>query len=443
MHADDHLQGSLLAIARAVKAEERQPLALSFLYFFLVLGSYFVLRPIRDAMGIAGGTDDLPWLFLGTLILTLIVSPLFSTLVAKLPRRRFVAWSYRALIVCLIGFFVLLKSRPESEHVWIGRFFFWWVSVYNLFAVSLFWAVMADVWRDRPARRLYGVIAAGGTLGGLAGAAVTASLAETLGDVPLLLVSALMLELALRVMFALSRRAVGSGDTVQIEAERKPIGGSAFAAFSGVMRSPYLLGVCGYMLIFTLGNTVLYFLQADIVASAFSDRAERAAYFARVDVWVNALTLTVQVFLTAHVLGRLGVGLTLALLPLVSILGFSALAAAPVLILVVVFQVLRRTTDFALSRPARELLYVPLGREAKYKAKNLIDTFVYRAGDQIAAWSYTGLIALGLALGGIAALTAALSGLWFVLALWLGRRHAAISPSPAAAPDPAPRPATP
>jgi AAA family ATP:ADP antiporter len=412
-----------------VQPGERAALAFSFAYFFFVLASYYVLRPIRDAMGVAGGVDDLPWLFLGTLTATVLLSPVFSALVARMPRRRFVAWSYRVLMLCLVGFYVALETLPDSQHVWVGRAFFVWVSVFNLFAVSLFWAVMADVFTTAQAKRLFGLIGAGGTLGGLAGGLVTASLAERIGAEPLLLVSVVLLELAFACMVGASSRAARDRPE-QAAIEREVIGGDTLAGFRSALRSPYLLGICVFMLLFTVGSTFLYFLQGGIAAEAFPERGARTAFFARVDVWVNGLTLLIQLGFTGRIMRRLGVGATLALLPAISVIGYLGLAAAPVVTAVVVFQVVRRTADFALSRPAREVLYVPLGREDKYKAKNLIDTFVYRAGDQIGAWTHAGLLALGLGVTGISLVAAPLSMAWFVLALWLGRRHATMRDTP-------------
>jgi len=357
----------------------------------------------------------------------MLISPLFGSLVAKLPRGRFVTWSYRALMLCLAVFFLLFRQTPEGWHVWVGRVFFVWLSAYTVFSVSLFWAVMADSFRTEQARRLYGIIGAGGTLGGLAGGLVTGHLAQAIGTYPLLLIAALLLEIGLRCMRGLSA-ATGRIDR-QDERRDEVIGGSIWGGLSGVLRSPYLLGVCAFMLLFVLGSTFLYFLQAQIVEASIADRAARTAYFASVDVWVNALTLLIQLGLTGRILARIGVGWTLALVPILSIAGFLLLGLAPWLSVVIAFQVLRRTFNFALTGPAREVLYVPLSREEKYKAKNLIDTFVFRFGDQMGAWTHTGLVALGLGIGGIALAAVPLSALWLLLALWRGRRHAKRRPA--------------
>lgn len=416
---------SVLQVLVGVRRDERAMLALSALYFFLVMASYFILRPIRDQMGVAGGVRNLAWLFTGTLVAMLLVSPLFSALVSRWPRRRFVTWSYRALMLCLLAFYGALVGLPDSTSIWVGRAFFIWVSVFNLFAVSLFWAVMADVYQGESSRRLYGVIAAGGSLGALLGGVATAGLVELIGAPALLLVSLAMLEMALWCMFAINA-CVGAASPASgggRQAGDEIIGGSAADGFRLALRSPYLLGICGYMFLYTIGSTFLYFLQAQVVDATIDGEAAQTVYFANVDIWVNGLTLVLQLLLTGRLMARIGVGLTLAALPLISVIGFVGLGLYPVLAAVVVFTVARRVTNFALSRPAREALYVPLSRAEKYKAKNLIDTVVYRVGDQVGAWTNTALLWLGLGIGGIAFTAAPLAAVWLVLSLWLGRRY--------------------
>lgn len=423
---------SVLQLLAGVRRDERTLLLLSALYFFLVMASYFILRPIRDQMGVAGGVRNLPWLFTGTLVAMLLISPLFSALVSRWPRRRFVSWSYRALMACLLAFYLALMFLSEGAQVWVGRAFFIWASVFNLFAVSLFWAVMADVFRSESSRRLYGVIAAGGTLGALAGGVVTTVLVEAVGAPALLLLSLLLLELALWCMFAVHRRAAADDSPQSPDRGSEVIGGSALDGFRMALRSPYLLGMCGYMLLYTVGSTFLYFLQAQVVDSTIDGEVAQTAYFAHVDIWVNGLTLVLQLFLTGRLMARIGVGLTLAALPLISIIGFVGLGLVPVLAAVVVFTVARRVTNFAFSRPAREALFVPLSRGEKYKAKNLIDTVVYRLGDQLGAWTHALLLALGLGISGIAYTAAPLAAVWLALSLWLGKKYRDLQTVPTA-----------
>jgi len=318
---------------------------------------------------------------------------------------------------------------PPEQTVWVGRAFFIWTSVFNLFVISVFWSVMADSWSTPQGKRLFGFIGFGGTLGGIVGSSVTALLAPRLGVVNLLIVSAVLLELSTHAMRRVTSVAAAAAPSPMAGAaranEERVIGGSIFAGVTHVARSPYLLGICAYMLLFTFGSTVLYLQQAGIAERTFTDSGIRTAFFARIDLAVNILTLVTQIFLTGRIVKLLGVPLTLTLLPALSVIGFLALGGMPVIAVFVVFQVLRRAGEFAVARPTRELLYIVVPREDKYKAKNLIDTFVYRAGDQIAAWSTAGLIALGLTMAGVAFIAAPMAALWLLIGWWLGKQQEA------------------
>ncbi len=387
------------------------------------------MRPLRELMGVAGGTGNLPWLYTGTLLATLALHPPFAALVARLPRRTFITISNRFFVANILTFFALFELLPPSSLVWLGRVFFVWTSVFNLFVVSVFWAFMVDVFRTEQAKRLFGFIGVGGTLGSIAGAGVTAALAAPLGPTRLFLVSALMLEVAVQCVKRLTANqaaalAAGPPNPDRPEDAEQVIGGRTLAGVTHVLKSPYLLAICAYMLLFTIGSTVLYFQQAHIAERSFSDPAAQTAFFARLDLAVSILTLLTQVFLTGRLIKAWGVGVTLALMPAVSVIGFLTLGTAPVLAVFVVFQVLRRAGEYAVARPSREVLYTVLSREDKYKAKHFIDTFVYRGGDQVGAWSMALMTTLGLGVAGTAYVAAPLAALWLVIAILLGRRHA-------------------
>jgi AAA family ATP:ADP antiporter len=406
-----------------VRPAEMRVLGWSWLYIFSVLSSYYILRPIRDEMGVAGGVENLQWLFTGTLLGMIVVNPPFAALVAKLPRVRFIAVTYRFFMVNLLIFILLLHLANPAQHIWVGRVFFIWASVFNLFVVSVFWALMVDVFDTEQGKRLFGFIAAGATLGGIAGSSLTASMAKDVPATYLLLGSVLLLEVAVfsvrrlsRLSDALLRRpAAQSGEAL--------IGGNVLSGLIHAFKSPYLVNVSVYILLFAITSTFLYFQQAEIARSAFADRGARTAFFARIDLWVNLLTLGTQLFLTSRVLRIIGIGLTLALLPALSVLGFSALAMTPTIVVLVVYQVLRRAGNFAFARPTREVLFTVVPREDKYKAKSFIDTVIYRAGDQVGAWFYAALGLLGLGMTGISVVAIPFSLAWLVNSLWLGRRQ--------------------
>lgn len=435
--AEEGVVVRLLRRAVDVKPSEIAALGWSLLYVFSVLSAYYVIRPIRDEMGVQGGVNNLQWLFTGTLLAMLAVNPPFAALVKRLPREKFIAVAYRFFMANLLVFMVLLSLSSETQNVWLGRVFFIWASVFNLFVVSVFWALMVDVFDSEQGKRLFGLIAAGATVGAILGSSLTASMVQGIGSAPLLLASILLLELAVFAVRRLSRLAGGLSRTPAAEPEAVPIGGGVWAGLTHTARSPYLLNVGLYILLYAITSTFLYFQQAQIVADAFTDRAARTAFFARIDLLVNVLTLVAQIFLTSRILGAFGVALTLAALPLFNVLGFATLAMVPVVGALVAFQVARRVGNFALARPTREVLFTVVSREDKYKAKNFIDTVVYRAGDQIGSWAYAFLLFLGLGMTGISLVAVPLSIAWVASSLWLGRRQeerakAAVEARPAA-----------
>jgi len=417
----------LLRVLVDVKPGEAAALAWSWLYFFSILSAYYVIRPIRDEIGAAGGIENLPWLFTGTLAGMLVVNPPFSALVTRLAPVRFIAWTYRFFMANLVLFLILFGTTSGGANVWAGRVFYVWGAIFNLFIVSVFWGFLADVFSTEQSRRLFGFIAAGGTIGGIVGSAVTSTLVAHLGSGRLLLVSVVLLEVAVFGVRRLARISRGLRERSGPRDEDAAVGGSVLSGFAHATRSPYLLHLTFYMLLFTILSTFLYFQQADIAKRSFTNRAARTAFFANIDLAVNVLTLVIQILLTGRIIRMLGVAVTLTLLPALSVAGFFVLGFAPTLWAVVIFQVLRRAGNFAVARPTRETCFTVVPREDKYKAKSFIDTFVYRAGDQLGAWSYAGMAFLGLGLAGISLAAVPISLVWLVNGLWLGRRNEALA----------------
>ncbi len=427
------------------RPEEARLVLLSALYFFFILSAYYVIRPIREEMAVAGGVENIPWLFTGTLTAMLLVHPVFAAVVSRWTRRRFVTLTYRFFMLNLLVYFVLLRVVTDGPAaVWIGRTFFVWISVFNLFVVSVFWSFMTDIFRERQSRRVFGLIGVGGTLGGIVGSSITAFLVGFLSPATLLLFSVLLLEGAVLCLKALDSRCATPGAAVEGAGgvagdgsdgagggrdAKEVIGGSPLEGIRRVLASPYLLGIGAFMLLFTIGSTFLYNIQADIISRTFETGAERTSVFARIDLAVSLLTLVTQLFLTGRILKWLGVRLALGILPVLSILGFLALGAAPVFAVFVVFQILRRAGNFALAVPTREVLYTVLPRRDKYKAKNFNDLFVYRAGDQIGVWSFAGLRALGMGSSALVLTMVPLAGLWLMISLWLGKKQSALAAS--------------
>ncbi len=407
-------------LGRVVDARPTEVRALlwSFAYFFCLLAGYYVLRPLRDEMGIAGGVKNLQWLFTATFVVMLAAVPVFGAVVARLPRKRFVPLVYHFFVLNIAVFWLLLTLNVEKVHV--ARVFFVWISVFNLFAVSVFWSFMADLWASEQGKRLFGFIAAGGSAGALLGPTVTVTLAVPLGPVNLLLVAAVLLELAVLCAARLEAPAPQSAAPGKL-AETGAIGGGWLAGLAMVLRSPYLAGIALWVALLSLAGTVLYFQQANIVAAASDDPAVRTRIFASIDLAIGIVTILVQFFATGRLIKRFGVGTAAAALPLVFALGFLALAFTPALFVVIAFQAAQRATNFALSNPAREVLFTVLGREEKYKAKNVIDIVVFRGADAGSGWLFSALRGAGLELSAISLATVPVAGLWFLLALGLGR----------------------
>jgi AAA family ATP:ADP antiporter len=410
-----------------VAPTELPALGWCWLYIFSVLASYYILRPIRDQMGVAGGVTNLPWLFTGTLVVMLILNVPFSALVKLLPRKQFISISYRFFAFSILAFGVALYVTPPEQTVWIGRFFFIWISVFNLFVVSIFWSMVVDIFSPEQGKRLFGFIAAGATLGAIVGSSLTVSLAQKVQPAFLMIGAALLLEVATWCVRRLSRLSATVSDRPHREAEEEPIGGGVMAGFIDALRSPYLLNTAIFLLLYAITSTFLYFSQASVVSTSFTDRGSQTAFFATIDLIVNIITLIVQVFLTGRLVSWFGVAAILSLLPAVSMLGFGAIFLMPTLAAVAAFQVARRAGNFALTQPARQVLYTVVSREDRYKAKNFIDTAIYRAGDQVGAWSYAliGMLGWGIKEAGI--VSVAVSAVWLVNSLWLGRRQEALA----------------
>lgn len=407
-----------------IRSEEVAVVGWCWLYIFSVLSSYYIMRPIRDEMGVAGGVNNLQWLFTGTLVGMLVLNIPFGWLVARLPRRRFIPITYRFFAVNILVFAAALHWSGAEATVWIGRIFFIWVSVYNLFVVSIFWQMNVDLFSPEQGKRLFGLISAGATLGAIVGSSLTASLARLVPPMVLLLAAAALLEIAVLSVGRLSRlsprlhhRPAGEGGA------ETPIGGGVFAGFTRAIGSSYLANVSLFLLLFALSSTFLYFEQAGIVSRSFTDRGTQISFFATVDLLVNVLTLAIQLFVTGRILRLFGVAVGLAMLPGLTIAGFAALAALPTIMVIAGFQVLRRAGDYAIARPTREVLYTVVPREDRYKAKNFIDTVVYRIGDQIGAWSVAAFRGLGLGTAQLSLVAMVVGALWLVNALWLGRRQ--------------------
>lgn len=414
---------SLIYRATGAKPGELRAALWAFVYFFCLLASYYVLRPIRDEMANQIGREGLAELFTYVFLAMLVVAPLFGSLMSRFARKTLLPWLYAFFAFNLLGFFSWMQVGGEQAR-FTAQVFYVWVSVFNLFVVSVFWSFMADLFESDQAKRLYGFIAAGGTAGALAGPTITTTLVASLGPKNLMLVSASFLLVAIVCIGML--RAWERAQNVDPLARARnaqedvPMGGSIWAGLRDVLTNPYLLAICGFLFAYSLLSTLLYFHQVDLLKATFTSSIERTQWLARVDLIVNVGVLLIQLLAFGTLMKKLGTRFMLVAMPIVSVLGFVAMAAMPVLNTLLVFGVVRRAGEYAVSKPARETLFNVLPAEQKYKAKNVIDTLVHRTGDWLSTLLFTGLGKQGLSMVHLSMLAVPLALGWWGVAHWLG-----------------------
>ena len=396
-----------------VRRGEWSLVLLSTAYFALLIGGYMMMRPIRETLAIR--SDDTQLLFLAVFVVMLVVAPVFGWLVSQVSKKVFLPLSYLFFIANLAGFGVWLQITPDS--VWAGRCFFVWLSVFNMFVVSIFWSLMVDLFDSAQARRLFGPIAAGGSLGGIVGPMLSALFVDAVGIGGLIFLACGVLSLTLGCQFLLLRRLPSGGGRSE-----KRIGGSLWAGVTALKSNRFLAGIALVLIFVPITNTFAYFLQQDIVAAAYADEADRVRWFSAVDSATQVIGSLLQLGLTGWILKRFGTVAGLVAIPLFAVVGFALLAVAPGVVALAVFQAIRRGGEYGLTKPARELLYTNVSEEEKYKSKNFIDTAVYRGGDSASGFVYRGLAdALGLGLSAIAGVAVIPAALWCLVSVRIGR----------------------
>ena len=412
------LLGKLIGIER----HEYAAVAWSFVYFFCVLSSYYMIRPIRETMATVSGSETIPYLFFGTFMATMLVTPVFGALTSRYPRRKFLPWVYAFFISNILIFFVLFSqtSDPDDTPAWLARAFFVWTSVFNLFVVSVFWSFMADIYTREQGRRLFGFITSGGSIGALLGGLVTSALVTEIGFYKIFPISAAILSIAflcirkLRTWAVHDRAADNSGEA---------LGGTAWSGLTHVVHSRYFLAISFSSVMASLLGTALYMFAAQLIEQEIGGVNERTQFFSNMNNVQNLLAPIMQMFLVRQVVQRSGLRMSLALMPAISIAGFVALAMSPVLGVVAFLTVARRAIGFGFMKPSTDMLYSVVTREEKYKAKNFIDTAIYRGGDLFGTWTIKGLLALGLGMTGVSIVMLPFAVLWTWVAWWLGNDY--------------------
>jgi AAA family ATP:ADP antiporter len=418
-----------------VRREEVAPLLMAALYMFCILTALMVLRPTRDALGMQRGIDSVRWLFMLTLVLTLVVNPLFGWLVGRFRRLVFISATHAFFALNLLLFWALIAFAPDAIGVTSGQVFYVWMSVFNLFITMVFWALMADRFSLEQSKRLFGAIAVGGTTGAIVGSWLAATLTESLGAAAMLLIAVGFLVVATACAWGVAllqpelARPAAAGDPEAPPAVREDalIGGSAWEGFRAVFRSPYLMGIAIYVLTLAVIATFIYFTRLQMVAAVGDSVDMRAGLFAQIDLYTQVATLVLQLIVAGHLMKKLGVSVALAVLPLTVALGFIGLAIVGTLTALIIFEATFRAVQRALMRPGRETLFTVVSREEKYKAKAFTDTFGYRAGDAVGAWTEGLLGKLGMGLAGLASVAVPLALAWAVLGVWLGRSQQRIA----------------
>jgi AAA family ATP:ADP antiporter len=422
---------SLLQTFTNIKRQELLPTLVAGLFFFFILSALMVVRPAREALGMQRGIEAIRWLFMATLVVTLLVNPLFGLLVSRYRRLVFITATYSFFSLGLLFFYVLLTFAPAHIGLVSGQVFYVWFSVFNLFATMLFWALMTDRFTKEQSQRLFAAISLGGTLGAMFGPWLASMLAKPFGTPLLLLIAAGFLLCAVASAWWLSHLKApvetsnqsdeaSATQTANLDTERTIIGGSAWEGFTAVIRSPYLLGIAAYVLILAIVATLLYFTRLQMVAALALDTDTRTAAFARIDLYTQAATFVLQAFLTSHLIKRFGIAFTLALLPITVAFGFIGLAVLGSLAALIAFESAFRAVQRGIMRPARETLFTTVARTERYKAKAFIDTFVYRSGDALGSQTEGLLGRLGMGLAGLAWFAVPLAVVWMSLGLWLG-----------------------
>ncbi|MEX2123198.1 MAG: MFS transporter [Woeseia sp.] len=408
-----------------IEPQELFAVAWSFVYFFCILSAYYMLRSVREAMAIVGGVENIPWLFTGTFAATLVVAPVFGWIASRYRRRTFLPWVYYFFIANILLFFAAFTWFMENERdvVWVSRSFFVWLSVFNLFIVSVFWSFMADIYTKEQSRRLFGIISAGGSTGAILGPAVTSVLVIPLGFENLLPLSAALLAFAVYCVHRLRGWSMQKSPNEPRKTDESPgpLGGTALAGIKLVFTTPYLAAIAISLVLANFLGGAIYMYMAELVRDAFAETDRQTQVFAIIDALTNVLSFIGQLFIVKMAVQRLGIGMTLAILPLVSIVGFALLALNPVFTVIAVFQVLRRSVTFGLTKPTSDMLYSVVSREAKYKAKNFVETAIYRGGDLVSTWIIRSLSGIGLT--GVSLVCLPLAVIWSGLSFWIGRDY--------------------
>jgi len=416
------LLGKLLRRLGKVEPSETKAVFVSFAFFFFLMASYFILRPLRDTMGSVYGPKHLQELFTGTFVVSLVVAPVYAGFASRFKLASFLPWVYGFIAVTLFGFYILFELVQKDR--WIAAAFYIWTSTFNLLIISVFWSLMADVFSRTQAKRLFGLIAAGGTIGTISAPMFIVLFVNTVGTNTLLLISAagfLVTAFLVRVVENEKLKLAAVGEDAQRTTLNHKLDGNPFDGFTLLFKSSYLLMIALFILLMTTISTVIYFQLQDVITNQFASRAARAQAFATIDLATNCIAVVIQLFGTGRFISRFGVTAGLLLNPIIMVIAFLTVVFSPVLLVLGSVQVVRRFAEYAIAKPSRDMLFTVVDQQSKYKAKNVIDTVVYRLGDVTSAWLSAAILPFGIA--GLAIAGVVVSVIWFPIAYLLGKRY--------------------
>ena len=410
----------LLGTTANVQGHEIKAVAGSFFFVVLLMSAYYILRPVRDAMASDWSDAEVSWLWTLNFFISTAVVALYGALVARFPLRLLVPAIYGIFALTFLIFYALALTL--NDRTLIDKSFYVWVSVFSLFHISVFWSFMSELFNKEQAGRLFGIIAAGASVGGLIGPSIPSFFSAYLSTDTLLLLASALLLLPIPLIFYL--QTLKASDLGNEASAAKPIpsriGGNPFAGFTLFISNPYLLAIGLFILLYTGISSFVYFELKNLLAEL--SRAERTAIWAQMDLAVNVLSIAVGLFATGRLVGKFGMPVTIALIPMMICTGLIIVAISPFLGAVIALQVIRRAGNYAVTRPAREVLFTRVDRETRFKAKPVIDIVAYRGGDMLMAWAFTGLTqGLGLGLAAVAAVGAGIAALWAMVGIYLGR----------------------
>lgn len=418
-------KNSNLTTFLGIRRDELPAVIWSFAYFFCILSAYYMLRPVRDAMAIVSGVPTIALLFSGTFAVMLVLAPIFGWIASRFPRKQFLPWVYYFFVANILVFYAMFTYAENQglDPVWISRSFFVWLSVFNLFVVTVFWSFMADIYSREQSRRLFGIISAGGSAGAVLGPLVTGALVIPFGFRNLLPLSALLLLGGVFCIYRLRywvRHHEKNGEADSVESD-KALGGGALEGARLAFAKPYFRMIATAMILANFVGVFAYTYMAELVSVTFDGTDRQTQIFAWIDAAINALSFIGQLILVRHSVRKFGVGITLMFLPIVSAIGFAVLAIHPAFAIMAGLQIFRRSLTFGFSKPTSDMLYVVVSATEKYKVKNFIDTAIYRFGDVISAWSIRFMSGIGIT--GIAIVCIPVAIIWAALTHRIGREY--------------------